>query len=797
MAINQSGNSKTTRSSNDDEPINVRALLFNYVSYWPLILVSLAIALVIAVFYNKYSTPSYEIRATLLIKDSNEKPPEEKSSLVEFQELEQVNAPKVVENEIEVLKSNQLIRDVVDKFQLWADYKLKGGIIKDRDLYGISPVKINLYKTEVAVPQRKLVVQVLDSGTYLLLGAKEKANRHHFGDTIAGAAGAWGITANSNISRYRGNIIEINVSDPEGTILGYQNALNVETQEKPATIINVSINDQNVRRGEDFINYLIYSYQRREIEEKSTITKNTLDFIDNRLDSLSGQLNHAENNIEGYRSKNGLTDINSQSQIYLQEIQASNEKLNDVNTQLNIIDKLEAYLNQPGNSANVPSTMGITDQHLTDLVQKLTEEQLERNKLLASLPEKNPAFEPIDNQIATLKTAIRDNVKSIKASLLTTQQSLNSFRSGFQSSVKNVPVQEHQLAGMGRQQSTKASLYDYLLQQREAISLTYASAASNVQLVDSAHTMPVKSSKKLIPFAAAFLIGLIFPAGFIYGRDLLRHTVTNRHEIERITGVPVIAEFSMIKLPSALVLENRDTKDSFVLIEQFRRLRTRLAMETPHRAGGLFTLVTSSVGDEGKTFISANLAVALASSGRKIILVEADIYHPSVGRTFNLPLSAGLTDYLSGQTSRQQIIQKSAIHNNLDVIAVGSFADNFSELLNQEAFKNLLDELRDEYEYILFDTPPVHSISDAYIIAGYCDVTLYMVRYDHTSKTLLPFIHKIAADGELPKMNIVFNGLTGGRDGDGYKYESYYHETPVKHMPVPGKLLKGLQKIKQ
>ena len=516
MANQQPPGTIHRRVTDNDEVINLRMILVKYARFWPLFAATLAVALTGAFIYNKYVTPVYDIVATLVIQDSNDKPAEEKSSLVEFQELEKVNAPKVVENELEILKSNQLIKDVVDNFQLWADYKLKGGIIKDQDLYGMNPIKLNLYAANKPIAPQKVELRILDTSNYLLLTPLINPARRHFGDTVTNALGSWSITANQNIKSHVGDVIEISLRDPEATVLSYQNSLNVETQEKPATVINISIGDQNVNRGEDFINYLIYFYRKADIEEKNKIAKNTLAFIDNRLDSLSGQLNHAENKLEGYRSQNGLTDVNAQSQIYLQEVQANGSKLNDIDIQLNIINQLEDYVNQPENdNSNIPSTIGISDQHLLALVQKLSDVQLERNKLLATLPEKNPAFEPINNQITALKASIKDNIKTIKATLETTKQSLQQFNTNFQSSIKNVPVQEHQLAGLGRQQTNKETLYNYLLQQREQISLTYASASSNVRVVDAAHIRPLKASKKYIPFGIAFLIGIAFPAGFI------------------------------------------------------------------------------------------------------------------------------------------------------------------------------------------------------------------------------------------------------------------------------------------
>jgi capsular exopolysaccharide synthesis family protein len=296
-------------------------------------------------------------------------------------------------------------------------------------------------------------------------------------------------------------------------------------------------------------------------------------------------------------------------------------------------------------------------------------------------------------------------------------------------------------------------------------------------VVDAAHTLPGKASKKLIPFGAALLLGLILPAGFIYGRDAIRHTISNRRELERLTNVPVIAEFSYVKLPSEIVFDNKPGKDSFILVEQFRNLRTQLNSLNPDETHGFCTIITSSTANEGKSFISTNLAVSLANSGRKTVLLEMDIYQPKVSAAFKLQGSPGITDVLNGVASLKEVIQRSVKYPNLYIIPSGNFIDNFSELLDQPIFQNVLAELKGEFEHILFDAAPVHAINDGYLIAAKCNVSLYLVRHDFTSQSLVPFIKKLGAEEKLPGMNIVFNGLPAGRDSEGYRYENYYRGT--------------------
>lgn len=755
-------------SKNNDDSINFREIFNNYSRYWPLFLVSVIIMLILAAVYSKFQKPVYTSIASLEMQDSKDKPNEEKSAL---QELDLFNAPKSVENEIQILKSRQLVKDVVNHLRLWTTYKSKQ-VLAERDLYGASPIKINFVNAEDLAQNQELEVRILNKQTYQVKFKDKKPSQHAFGEVVTDSLGTWAITSTPYLRFYIGKTIKVNVNNPDGTIQAYQKALNVDLQDKLASIVQITLVDQNPKRGEDFINSLIFYYNQAEVVQKNNITKATLNFIDKRLDSLRGELNNAENKVAGYRSGNGITDVNAQSQMYLQDEQANAAKLNDVNVQLNVINGLEQYVNS-GGEGDVPSTMGLSDPNLVTLIQSLSNLQLKKTELLATLPPGNPQFEPINRQIASVKNAIKENIRNIKSNLIATRNSLQSVKSRVQSSIQSMPVRQKDLVGLNRQQSVKETLYNYLLQKREEISLRYASSLSDPRMVDVAYTLPPSSSKKYTPFAIAFLLGLIFPAGYLYGRDVIRNAVSRRKDIEGATTIPVVAEFNYIKLPSEIVLNSRNSNLNYILIEQFRHLRTQLNFLNQLSGTGNVTMITSSLANEGKSFISSNLAISLARSEKKTILLEMDIYKPKISRMFNLSNPKGMSDYLRGNVNKKAIINQAPEYPHLHLIACGEFIDNFSELLDQPQFKQLINELKLEYDHILIDTPPIRSINDAYIIANVCNVTLYVVRYNHTSKTLLPFIQKLYSENKLPGMNIVFNGLREGRDGEGYKYERY------------------------
>jgi tyrosine-protein kinase Etk/Wzc len=750
-----------------NDKIDLRKISRKYLKKWPFFLTSLMITMTVALVYFKFSKPLYQIKATMVIDDKKDKSAMGKTAL---EEVDLLGAPKVVQNEIEILKSHKLVKQVVDHLRLWVDYKGQNGPFKE-DLYETRPFTLNFFKALAPDSDRVLRIQILNTTSFILIDKNNKRLKFNFDQVVNDDLGLWSLKATENLKRYIGKTVFVNISNPEGTTLAYQQALVVELINPDASVFDLSINDQKIQRGKDFINTLIFYYNQSEVNNQTNITQATLDFIDKRLDSLRGELDHAEGKVEGYQSGKGLTDISAQSKIYLEDAQANGAQLTAINIQLGVIDQLDEYVNSPGNKdSNVPATLGISDQGLISLVQKLADLQLERTKLLASLPERNPAFDPINRQIAQVKLAIKENVKNIKATLLATKQGLQSVKSNYKATIQNIPGQERQLGGLKRQQSIKENLYTYLLQQREEISLSYASTLSNSRMVDLAYALPPKIAKRLSPFAIAFIIGLIFPAGVIYGKEKFKNRITDISDIEDETSAPVIAEINYIKLPAEIIYNSPDKKSRFVLIEQFRHLRTQLNILNQSDTKSNVILITSTIAGEGKSFISNNLAVSFAKSGKKTLLLEIDVYKPKAVKLFGLAEHAGLTDYLAGNCTIEESIQSVPSHKGLDLITSGSYVDDFSELLNTEKFQTLMEVLRQNYEQILIDSPPVSIISEAYIISKLIDNTLYIVREGYTSKTYLPFIKKVFSNQQLPNMQVIFNGMGTVRSG----YQDYY-----------------------
>lgn len=753
----------------DAPPLDLRAIFTRYFYHWPFFATGVVLALLGAYGYNQWSGPSYEARASLLI-EGDKKAPEDRSAL---QELDLTNSSKVVESEIEVLKSRKLMRAVVQNLGLGVVYEQQTGL-GAHDLYGESPVQLVFLKESPPEPGEKHVLDIVlkDRTSFYVKQVSGALVAHLFNSTVADELGVWRLAPTASFGQYQGPGVRVVQKDSETVVTAYQKALTVELINKLAPAVSLQVKDGVARRATDVLGALIAAYNGSATSEKNKLTQNTLRFIDSRLVSLQDELNGAEVGVAEYRSKRGLTDISSQSQIFLENVQANDAQLNAAEVQLAVVQSIERYLDDPQPTAAVPTTLGITDDVLNNLVNQLAALQLQREKLLATTPAGNPLFKPVDSEIQATKSAIKNNVKNIKASLTATVRELQTFNSKFESSIKNIPRQERQLVGKKRQLTIKENLYTYLLQKREEVALSYASTLADARVVDTPYVVPSKIPKALIVYALAIALGMGLPASLLYLKQGLDGKVTTRAEIESALPIPIAAELPFDASAGALLTQ---AKTDSPLPEQIRSLRTRLSYLVPHASPSYVFLCTSGVSGEGKSFVSSNLAVALAHAGKKTVLVDLDLRRPQVSHIFNLPNHhAGVGDFLAGEVAWQDLVQPSAVSPHLSVIGSGKELASPADFLDGPRLEALITGLRAEYANIILDSPPLQLVTDALILARVSDATVCVVRQGLTTDKELRFIRELNEQNRLPKPSVVFNGIERTKYGYGYAYDSRY-----------------------
>ncbi|MGV3705077.1 MAG: GumC family protein [Arcticibacter sp.] len=761
---------------------DMRAMFAKYLYHWPLFVSIMALCIGLALWYAATRPPVYTINAKVTIKDDT-KTGDMKTAL---QEITISQTPKAMESEVQKLKTRALIGRVVDELQLWSTYHVEKTYGME-EVYSTSPVRFHLLDQRRPLTERSFSIYIESKDHYILTQPSGNEIRIPFNSISTNSFGSWKLDTTSHLIDHIGKKIVVMLNSPENATNAWIGKLNVALN-KTAPIVDIDLEDTDPERGVMVVNHVIKSYKMLDIEEKNKVTESTLKFIDDRLTDVTGELTTVEKDVEGYKSSQGLTDISSQSQVYLQSVQENDNELNKVNVQLNVIDGIERYINSAGSNGNAPATLGIEDPGLNNLVSQLAVLNLERNKLMATTPEDNPLFAPLNSQILSTKNSIKGNIKAIKSSLLATRRQLQGFNSKAESSIKNIPGQERQYLSIKRQQAIKENLYVYLLQKREEIGLQYASTLSDINTIESAYFEGPKSHKE-VPLSIAIMCGFLLPVGLIGFRKAWRNKI---HDLEDLksTGVPVIAELIQEEGDSSIVVLDRNT---FAIAEQFRALRSSLFHLYDNRKGSCVTLCTSSVSGEGKSFISNNLAISIAASGKLTIILELDLRRPMMSKYFSFDKKCpGISDYLQGKATIDHIVQPSQVRPNLFLIAAGSMVDDPAELLESSRMVELIRTLRERYDHILLDTPPLHLVTDAMILGRMSDKTVYMVRQDVTSKAELQFIKQLNQEQMMPDMHIVFNGIQRNRTGYGYSYDYSYYNYPKSKSISSRKLMRNL-----
>lgn len=751
----------------------ISGVVNNLLYHWPLVILSLIIAIVLAFVYISSTNVVYNVKAKISINDNKNKETNVKE--VAMEQLSLSTGSKLVESEVEIIKSRPLIRNVVDSLQLWVNYSIKQRL-KTVDIYTSSPFRLQLIKPKTSQFTQNFEVEIIDGKRFRITHNDEEINGN-FGTPVKTSFGSFTLLATDKLKNYQGETVKVDLVPLETAVTAYQEKISTSFN-KTAPMVELNIEDQVPLRGIRTLNTLISVYKNSNIQNKNKETLTTLKFIDDRLASLRGELSQAEKTVEGYKSSVGLTDISSKSQYYLDNAQSNDGKLGAVSVQLNIINGIERYVNSEKNASSPPATIGIEDPGLVALVGKLSALLLEKDQLLATAPESNPIFFPLNSQIKSTKSAIKSSISNIKASLVSTNRELRKISSGFESSIKDIPVQERQYVSFKRQMDIKQGLYIYLLQKREEVALSYASTLKDARIVENAYAGKPESKKKG-PLTVAILLGMIFPVGLLSFRKNLRNRILTVNDIQLGTSVPVIAELIHESGKNELVMLK---KGAFAITEQIRNLRTNILQQTSASSNQVI-LFGSSVAGEGKSFVASNFALSLAATGKKTIILELDLRKPRIAKIFRAKNSAlGLSSFLEGKTDLNAIIEPSVFNENLSIISAGPIPMHPSELLEDDRMADLILQLRAEYDHIIIDSPPMHLVTDGLILSQFADVCLYMVRHNHTAKSELNFIEKLYQEEKVRNMFIVFNGIyMDSRYGYALDY-GYYSEKSNKNL---------------
>jgi tyrosine-protein kinase Etk/Wzc len=780
---------------------SINQLWNRYASYWPWFVFLLLLAIGGAFMYLRYTIPQYESTARLLIKDEKKGSEDSKG----LESLNLISTKKILENEMEVLQSRSLVKEVVNNLQLYApvyeERKINSWLESNKwasantvanwlNKKGVAPGGLPAYTTSPVIVKAKspdsLIAAKKVPFTYDKAEQKVIIGTDSFPlkEWVATPYGTLQFMPNTRLydTAYMpaGQFYFI-LKEPKKVIADIQDRLVVASASKLSSILNLTIRDEVPERGEDILNELLSAYNVAMLKDKNTLAANTLRFVEDRLNHVSRDLSGIEHKIEQYKSSQEAVDVSEQGKLFLENVSANDQKLSEIDMKMAVLDQVEDYVKQKDNNSGiVPSTLGVSDPVLSNLLGKLSELELEYEKKKATTGEGNPLLSSVSDQINRIKPGILENIQNQRKGLQASRSNLASTNSSYTSVLQTIPKKERDLIEISRQQSTMQSIYGFLLQKKEETALSYAANVSDSRVVDRASTTVTPVSPKTpIVFAIAVIVALAIGIVWVTMKELFNRKIMYRQDIERLTNHPVIAEISNDKSKNPIVIGGVNSR-SFVA-EQFRKLRVALnylGVDASHKK----VLVTSGIAGEGKSFIATNLALSIALTGKKVVLLEMDLHSPAISEYLQISSDAGISNYLLGTREPEEIIKRSEVNDNLFFIPAGPLSANPTELLMSNRLPELLTYLDGIFDYVIIDTAPVAPVTDAYIISPYCDATLYIIRHRHTPKMLVEQIDKNSKVNILKNMAIVFNGIRpkgfgkhhygyGYGYGDGYAYK--------------------------
>jgi tyrosine-protein kinase Etk/Wzc len=746
-----------------------RQLLFRYLPYWPLFLVLILMGVGGAYFYLRIAVPVYEISASILIKDETKGSDESKI----MESLNLLDAKKIVENEIEVIHSRTILTEVVKDLRLYAPLFEQNAFVS-RPAYISSPVIVELQQPDSLIQQPDSLNKpgeipfTFSPSSQTLIVENKKYPLNHW------MYSHWGIIRFSRNPLYRATpgkhqfyFALVNVKKVVDN-LSY--LLEVSASGKLSSVINLKLKDAVPERGEAILNDVINVYNKVSFTDKNQLAANTLDFVDKRLKNMEMQLDSVETGIQKFRTDKDVVDISAQSQQYLENVGESDQKVSDLSVQLAVLDQVEKYVKSKNNLAGiVPSTFGISDKLLSQLLEELYDSEIQYERLKKTTAENNPILVSLRNEIDKIKPSILENIKSQRQSLEAGRDNLNETSNKYASMLRTIPLKERQLVEISRQQTIKNNIYSFLLQKREETALSLNSTVPDSRLIDKAESsfLPVWPKVPLI-FVIAIIVAIIIGFLWIGLKEMLNNKILFRNEIENLTMIPVLGELVYDKSKRPIVIKSGEKS---LIAEQFRFLRGTLSKAGSTKAKRI--MVTSSITGEGKSFIAANLAASIALAGKKVILVDLDLHKPGIHCLFDIPNEKGVANYLSGQAEPNELIIKTTENENLFVMPAGPMPVDPSELILNGKLKVLLNYLENAFDIIIIDTAPALAITDAYIIGSRCDANLYVVRHGYTPKVHVQLLDENTGMYRMKNIGIVFNGVKKrgtGKYGYGYGY---------------------------
>ena len=748
-----------------DEIIDFRQFFFKIIKNWLFFLLSLFLTFSIAYAYNRYTKELYLVETSILVKEDNAVA---SASDLLYEKAMKTNSMSL-ENEELVLKSYPLVYSVLEELGFDISYYIVGNI-KVSETF-IAPVRIECSDVSKLIGKNITIESIDDNQFSLIYAENEKHEIHQFGEEI--------IFYNTNIKVYKDFRYSVNHIEIPSTVIKfrdlkiltkiYQNKIVVSQKERESTVINVSILEEDQAKGVSFLNKLTENYIHNEINEKNIASKNTVSFISIQLKEMSDSLSRIEQQMQEYKDDNRITDLSLKAQSIYTNIISIETELAKSKSLKNYYDYLENYIDEDNSlsGVSVPTSFGINDAGLDALINQLIEVQIKKNVLVDGGQVNNPAIAQYNRQTKQLGLNLRETINTSKSANNLIIKDFEVRVSVMEASLSSIPKVERELLSIERLQSISENLYIFLLKKRAEAKITSSSNVSDSKVLEPAIFFakePIEPDKSK-NYILAFLFGLVLPILLLLIKDLLNDKIITRTDLEISSSIPILGIIG--SNDSAHNLLSMQSPKSAVF-EGFRALRSNLNFFNTNSDRKVY-LVTSSISGEGKTYIAENLAIVFAKSDKKTLVIGADLRRPQLYTDFSLNNDLGMTSHILGDKLLNEVIIKSNI-KNLDILISGPVPANPSDALLNKKFKQMLASLKEQYDIIILDTPPLGLVADALTLMQFSDINLYVVRQNYTQKGILAYVNDLFVKNRVGDLQLVFNDVKEGSGAYGYGY---------------------------
>jgi tyrosine-protein kinase Etk/Wzc len=754
------------RKGDDEEEGGGQSMLSKFLPYWPLFILASLLSLAAAYVYLRYATPIYEAHASMIVKDEDKG--NAKGSITT--ELNRLASKTKLENEMQVLQSRVLMETVVKKLALYAPITQEGKV-KSADAYTLSPIRIDKLNPDSVVNVAKVYFTFDRNSKTVTLNGSEKYPLDEF---VTTPYGQLRFTANPYYSPVfeSDKKLYFSIGDPRLTAGGYATGLKIASTRQSA-IIDLSYRDPIPQRAINIINELILAYQESSANEATTTAKNTLAYLNERLGILKTSIDSIEGKRKSYQAATESFDVTGGASMAMQSREQTKLKIDDIRSQEAMLAELERSV-ASSNGSDVVSPKAVQDAALGGMMSQLYSNQMDYNRMKSSYGENHPDVLAKATEIDKIRPGILENIRTQRTQLNAAISGLYSSTGSSNAIIRAAPGKQADLLSINRELSSKTTSLEYLLSKKQETEMALLTIEPAMKIVDKplASQFPVSPKKKLI-YIMAIVAALGLCVGIITLKDAFTGKVKYRAEIEKMTSFPIIGEIAFDKSKNPLVIE-KGTR-SFVA-EEFRKLRISLSflgIDSSHKK----LLLTSSISGEGKSFIAANLAVSISLTGKKVVLVDLDLNNPSLSKILNVQQEYGSTELLNGEKQVAEVVKKLDEHENLYFISAGNLPENPTELIANGKVSSIIEYLEHNFDMVVIDTSPSVLVTDAFILSGMCDATLYVVRHDYTPKMLVKRIDENNEINPLHNPAIVFNGVKSRgiiKNNYGYGYDYVY-----------------------